>query len=178
MSGEVIKPLWFPRSQYHRNFYLLRLSISINHQPLVLKSADTIPGLYSQSINQHISLSFLITQVANAINKHKLCINEVYFDGHCPLFALGFSTLLKGEQVSKILPELGNELNTNENILKLFNCSPDQVHAAVSVYLCCPHKDRGASLIPLTTSSHFEKYQESIAFDFSKLFSKSGKTGA
>ena len=178
MSVDPFYPRSSPHTTYYQSFFLLRVPLVINDQPVQISSDDghlTISCCYSPVT---ITFDTLTTEVNAVVKKYGLEGVSNYWCENVPLFELKlpshenlkrFLRYSKGKVQSELASRIATMLTQQR---KLPNLGAVSVHT--EVYMLTPRPERNDASIIRVTSQNLAKciatWRESKVFDFGTLF--------
>ncbi len=184
MAAQSLVPLYHPSPAYHRDFFLLRMPITVNNQPSVIKMVDGTPALHFTVLGGlSVQLVELAQHVSTVLAKYRIMLKGAYYDDNYPLYAIDPPPPISYEGTQSLLPAFSNVcLTIAERYFSRVSCKTG-VH--MQLFLCSPAKDSlttsKVTSIQLGKESDvldegFLTFLDSKIFKFSELFAGSSST--
>ena len=164
-----------PHTTYHRNFFLLRVHLTINDQPAQISSDGGHLTIGSRYPPVSITFDSLTTEVETIVQNYGLKGVSNYWCEDVPLFELkvlshdNLKRLLRSEE--RVQKELESRITA---MLAQQSPEPLAVYADAEVYMLTPLPEGKDASITRITSENLAKctteWRESAVFNFGALF--------
>ena len=170
-----------PHTTYHRNFFLLRVHLTINDQPAQISSDRGHLTIGSRYPPVRITFDSLTTEVETIVQNYGLKGVSNYWCEDVPLFELkvpshdNLKRLLRSEErVQKELESRITAMLTQQQQQSPEPVEPVAVYADAEVYMLTPLPEGKDASITRVTSENLAKctteWRESEVFNFGALF--------
>lgn len=169
-----------PASSYHSSFFLLKLELSINNEPVAVDFTSGELTLKCRSPELSVPFPAIYSNVEEILQKYAVDHVSNFYCGDAPLFQTGFTSEYNLAKFlcwnSKLEAELTSLFSTAVSEIQaeaspIFPSKPVPMSVQTELFLVSPDEDN--KVIPVSVencSICMTLWKESEMFDFSSLF--------